>query len=117
MASKVRSADPRVFPEYEELFSDVFIKSSRALLQQAATAADFAGADLAELTAVLKQTSHGRLGKVKAEAVQAAARDSLGLAKLGGVAGFELRALLDQIAFVEHQVAAVEQQIEVLLGT
>jgi len=107
----------RVFPEYEELFSDVFIKSSRALLQQAATAADFAEADLSELTAVLKKTSRGRLGLVKAEAVQAAARDSLGLAKLGGVAGFELRALLDQIAFVEHQVAAVEQQIEVLLGT
>jgi transposase len=107
----------RVFPEYEELFSDVFIKSSRALLQQAATAADFAEADLSELTAVLKKTSRGRLGLVKAEAVQAAARDSLGLAKLGGVAGFELRALLDQITFVEHQVAAVEQQIEVLLGT
>lgn len=107
----------RVFPEYEALFSDVFIKSSRALLQQAATAADFVEADLSELSAVLKKTSRGRLGLVKAEAVQAAARDSLGLAKLGGVAGFELRALLDQISFLEQQVAAVEQQIEVLLGT
>ncbi len=107
----------RVFPEYEGLFSDVFIKSSRALLQQATTAADFATADLDELTAVLKKTSRGRLGRVKAEAVQAAARDSLGLAKLGGVAGFELRALLDHIAFLEQQVAATEQQIEVLLAT
>jgi transposase len=107
----------RVFPEYEALFSDVFIKSSRALLQQATTAADFADADLAELTGVLKQTSRGRLGKDRAEAVQAAARDSLGLAKLGGVAGFELRALLDHMAFLEHQVAAVEQQIETQLAT
>jgi transposase len=106
----------RVFPEYEALFSDVFIKSSRALLQQATTAADFADADLAELTKVLKQTSHGRLGQDRAEAVQAAARDSLGLSKLGSVAGFELRALLDHIAFLEHQVAAVEQQIDVLLA-
>jgi transposase len=107
----------RVFPEYEALFSDVFIKSSRALLQQATTAAEFAEADLSELTALLKHTSRGRLGKAKAEAVQTAARDSLGLAKLGSVAGFELRALLDQIAFLEQQVVATEQQIETLLAS
>ena len=53
----------------------------------------------------------------RAEAVQAAARDSLGLAKLGGVASFELRAVLDHIAFLEQQVAACEQQIEQLLAT
>jgi transposase len=106
----------RVFPEYETLFSDVFIKSSRALLQQVTTAAEFADADLDELSGVLKQHSRGRLGKAKAEAVQTAARDSLGMTRLGGVAGFELRALLDQITFVEQQVAAVEQQIERLLA-
>src|SRR5919201_620077 len=75
----------RVFPEYETLFSDVFIKSSRALLQQATTAAEFAEADLAELTAVLAHTSRGKLGQTQAEAVQTAARESLGLARLGGV--------------------------------
>jgi transposase len=107
----------RVFPEYESLFSDVFIKSSRALLLRATTAAEFADADLDELTSVLKQTSRNRFGREKAEAVQAAARDSLGLAKLGGVASFELRALLEQIAFLEQQVAAVEQQVERLLAT
>ena len=107
----------RVFPEYEGLFSDVFIKSSRALLQQATTAAEFAEADLGELSSILKQTSRGKLGQAKAEAVQRAARDSLGLVKLGGVAGFELRALLDQIAFLEQQVAATEQQIETLLAS
>jgi transposase len=105
----------RVFPEYEGLFSNVFIKSSRALLQQATTAAEFAEADLEELTAVLKKTSRGRLGQVRAEAVQAAARDSLGLAKLGGVAAFELRSLLEHIAFLEHQVVNVEHEIEQLL--
>jgi transposase len=107
----------RVFPEYEALFSDVFIKSSQALLRQATSAAEFADADLAELTAVLERTSRGRLGQTRAEAVQAAARDSLGLTRLGGVAGFELRALLDQIAFLEQQVAHVEGEIAARLGT
>ncbi len=107
----------RVFPEYETVFSDVFIKSSRALLQQATTAAEFADADLNELTAVLKQKSRGRLGRDRAEALQLAARDSLGITRLGGVASFELRALLDQITFLEQQVAAVEQQIGTLLAS
>jgi transposase len=107
----------RVFPEYESLFSDVFIKSSRAVLHRATTAAEFAETDLDELTSVLTTTSRGRLGRDKAEAVQRAARDSLGLAKLGGVASFELRAVLDHITFLEQQVAACEQQIEHLLAT
>jgi len=106
----------RVFPEYETLFSDVFIKSSRALLQQATSAAEFVDADLDELSAMLKKHSRGRFGAEKAEALQTAARDSLGITRLGGVASFELRALLEQIAFLEHQVAAVEQQIEAHLG-
>jgi transposase len=106
----------RVFPEYAGLFSDAFMASSRALLLEATTAADFAQADLGELTAVLRQASRGRLGRTQAEAVQAAARDSLGLRRLGGVARFELRALLDQIAFLEQQVAAVEGEIEALLA-
>jgi transposase len=60
----------RVFPEYESLFSDVFIKSSRALLQRATSAAEFAEADLAELAEVLKQASRNRLGLDKAAAVR-----------------------------------------------
>jgi len=107
----------RVFPEYEALFSDVFIKSSQALLRQATSAAEFADADLAELTAVLERSSRGRLGQTRAEAVQAAARDSLGMTRLGSVAGFELRALLEQIAFLEQQVAHVEHEVAALLGS
>jgi len=107
----------RVFPEYEGLFSDVFIQSSRALLATAATAADFASANLDELTALLTRASRGRLGQAKAQEVQAAAQDSLGSQALGRVARFELAALLQQITFLEKQVAAVERQAETLMTT
>jgi transposase len=99
----------RVFPEYEALFSDVFIKSSRALLQQATTAAEFADANLDELSAVLKKHSRGRLGMDKAEA--------LAMTRLAGVASFAMRALLDQIAFLDHQVTVVELQIQTRLAS
>ena len=36
----------QVFPEYESLFSNVFIRSSRALLQEAVSAQEFASFDL-----------------------------------------------------------------------
>jgi transposase len=106
----------RVFPEYEGLFSTPFIAGSRALLREATTAAEFAEADLGELTAVLERASRGRLGVAKAQVVRAAAEDSLGLERLGTVARFELQALLDQMAFLETQVAAAEREIERVLA-
>ena len=43
----------RVFPEYEKLFSSVFVTSSRAMLQEMVSAQDFADFDLQELTDLL----------------------------------------------------------------
>ena len=45
---KILSILDRVFPEYETLFSSVFLKSSRALLEEAATAQEIADFDLAD---------------------------------------------------------------------
>lgn len=47
----------RVFPEYEKLFSNVFVESSKALLQQAVSAQEFAEFDLQELAEVLADKS------------------------------------------------------------
>jgi transposase len=56
----------RVFPEYESLFSSIFVQSSRALLQEAVSAQEFADFDLQELTDLLARTSRGRFGAEKA---------------------------------------------------
>lgn len=106
----------RVFPEYERLFSDVFIVTSRQLLRAATTAEEFAGFDLEELTALLRRGSRGRFGREKAEVIQMAARNSLGLASLGPAASLELHCLLDQIEFLEKQIAQVETAIEELMA-
>jgi hypothetical protein len=64
---KVLNVLDRVFPEYETLFSDVFLSSSRALLKQAANADEFATFDLGELTALLHTHSRGRFGLAHAQ--------------------------------------------------
>ena len=106
----------RVFPEYEGLFSDVFIATSRQLLPTATTAEESASFDLEELAALLRRSSRGRFGREKAQAIQMAARNSLGLSSLGPVAALELRCLLDQIEFLEAQIAQVEAAIEELMA-
>ena len=64
----------RVFPEYEGLFSSVFITASRRLLTQAVTPQEYAEFDLDELTQLLKTSSRGRLGLSKAEEIVNIAR-------------------------------------------
>ncbi|MBI4759123.1 MAG: IS110 family transposase [Chloroflexi bacterium] len=79
---KILSVLDHVFPEYEDLFNDIFRKSSRAILSQAATADEIAEFDLAELTNLLHSTSRGRFGEAKAKQIKSAAENSLGISFL-----------------------------------
>ena len=107
----------RVFPEFADQFTDPFGTSARALLDRAASAADFAALDLAEITALLERVSRHRLGADKAGALHRCAQDSLGLVALAPSAQLEVRALLAQIALIETQVTDVDRAIAELVTT
>jgi transposase len=106
----------QVFPEYETLFSSVFIATSRRLLAEAVTAQDFADFNLDELTELLRTASRGRFGRSKAEHIQQTARASIGVAFMADAARVELGCLLAQIEFLETQVTDVDQALEQLLS-
>lgn len=99
----------RVFPEYEKLFSSVFVTSSRAMLQEMVSAQDFADFDLQELTQLLHKTSRGRFGIEKAQQIQEKARHSIGVGFLADAAQVEMHCLLAQIDLLEEQQADVEK--------
>jgi len=105
----------RVFPEFADHFSDPFGTSARELLTRAASAAEFAALDLDELTTLLQRASRKRFGRAKAEALQQAATNSLGLATLAEAARLQLRALLAQLALLEQQVAEMDGAIAELV--
>lgn len=105
----------QVFPEYERLFSSVFLASSRRLLAEAVTAQDFADFDLNELTRLLSTSSRGRFGQDKAEALQETARESIGITFIADTARLELRCLLAQIEFLEGQIADINRSLEELM--
>lgn len=112
---KILSILDRVFPEYETLFSSVFLVSSRALLMEAATAQEIADFDLAELTDLLERASRGRFGQAKAEAVQNAAQQSVGIGFLVDAVRVEMRCLLQQVDLLQEQVAQIDDTLAELM--
>ena len=112
---KIISILDRVFPEYEQLFTDVFLVSSRQLLSHAVTADEFAAFDLAELEQLLQSVSHKRFGLEKARQIHAAASQSVGVSFLSDAIHIEMHCMLQQIEFLEAQCEQVEIKIEELM--
>jgi transposase len=112
---KLLSILDRIFPEYETLFSSVFLNSSRQLLAQAASAQELATFDLSELTALLKTTSRNRFGRMKAETIQTTAQQSVGVHFLADAAQLEVRCLLAQIDLLEEQREQVDTALAQLM--
>ncbi|MCC6569569.1 MAG: IS110 family transposase [Anaerolineales bacterium] len=107
----------RVFPEYESMFSSVFVQSSKAMLHEAVTAQDFVDFDLQELTDLLAKTSRGRFGAEKAQQIQQQARQSIGIGFLANAVHVEMRCLLAQIDLLEDQQVEVDNTLETLMQT
>ena len=99
----------RIFPEYPQCFSDVFIKTSRELLKTFSTPEELALSELAEF---LAEHSRGRLGAERARQVQSYAQSTFGISIAVDAFALELKLLLDQIEFIENQISAIEQAID-----
>jgi len=112
---KLLSVLDRVFPEYETLFSSVFLSSSRQLLAKAASAQELATFDLSELTDLLQTASRSRFDRTKAEAVQTLAQQSVGVRFLADAAQLEVRCLLAQIDLLEEQRQQVDDALAQLM--
>lgn len=105
----------RVFPEYEHLFTSVFLKASRTILKEAVSAQEFADFDLQELTDLLAQASRGRFGQDKAETIQQQARQSVGVAFLTNAVHLEMYCLLAQLDLLDDQRSQVDEVIADLM--
>jgi transposase len=106
----------RVFPEYEKLFSSVFLQASRTLLKEAVSAQEVAEFDLQELSDLLHKASRGRFGTEQAEHLQRQARQSVGVGFLKDAVRMEMRCLLEQIELLEAQRDQVEVALEALMA-
>lgn len=106
----------RVFPEYEQFFSSIFIQTSRRLLAEAMTPDEFADFDLSELTQLLWQVSRGRHGQAKAEEIQAVASRSVGVGFLTDALRIQLSCLLQQLTLLEAQRLSLDGEITAVMA-
>ena len=105
----------QVFPEYDALFSDTFGVTSKEVLSQYTTPEDLLTVSTRKLTTLLEKASHGRFGKEKAEQLKAAAAGSFGVSFAKDAFAFQIRQLIEQLEFLEGQIAELEEQISSLL--
>lgn len=114
---RILSLLDRVFPEYERIFSSVFLLSSRQLLAEAVTAQEFADFDLDELTHILETASRGRLGRAKAEQLQQAAQQSIGVTFLADACRIQMGCLIAQLQFLTQQINEIDHALTQLVDT
>jgi len=112
---RILSLLDRVFPEYETLFSSVFLLSSRRLLTEAVTAQEFVDFDLDELTDILKTASRGRLGQDKAKALQHTAQQSIGVTFLADASRIQMGCLIAQLNFLSQQIDELDDALAQLV--
>lgn len=105
----------QIFPEYAELFSDTFGKSSQEVLQNCPTPEEILEISTRKLTNILNKASRGRFGKEKAQELKQAAQNTFGISFAKDAFSFQIKQLLQQIVFLEHQLSELETQISELL--
>lgn len=105
----------RVFPELDGLFSGSFGPTQRALLEHCATPEQVLATNVRTIERVLREASGGNCGREKAEALKAAARESVGVGFGSKTLAFELRLLMEELGFIRGQIDEVDSELARLL--
>ena len=107
----------QVFPEYESIFSKVFGSTSKEVLLTYITPAELEGVSVEQLTELLAGLNRQKCGAAQAQRLSQATAHSFGVTFCRDTFSFQLRTLLDQMNFIEQQVADTEKQIRVLMDS
>lgn len=105
----------QIFPEYQTVFSNIFGQTSRELLLNFQTADDFQNITAAQLERALENVSMKSFAVNKLTQISELAANSFGLKFCRDSFSLQLKLLLEQIKFVEAQVADVETEIGIIL--
>ncbi len=114
---KVISVLDQVFPEYQSIFSDIFGKTSKELLLQFSSPIDFENISTDSLAELINKLSRKRTGDVKANLIKSKAKNSFGITFCKDSFTFQLKALVQQMNFIESQVKDTEQEINKIMAS
>lgn len=113
MKRKIVSLLDQVFPEYEQLFSDTFGKSSTDILMNYTLPEEFIEIDTNELANLLLEASNGRFGESralkKATQIRESALNTFGITIGTDVFKLQIQLLLEQIQLIEKHLTEIEE--------
>lgn len=105
----------QVFPEYQSIFSNTFGTTSKQLLLDFSSPADFEELSVDVLTETLQTLSRKKIGHPTAEKLINAAKNSFGVTFSKESFTFQLKLLIEQIKFIEGQIKDCEDKIKELM--
>jgi len=108
---KTISIFDQVFPEYKDLFYDIFATTSKALLDEAVVPKDLAMIPTEKLTLLLEKASRGRQGEKEAKQIKAVAEQSIGVTIGLDAFTLSLKILLTQITHLEGEIKKLDKEI------
>lgn len=105
----------QIFPEYESVFSNIFGKTSKEILNIFTSPADFENISADKLNLLLERVTLKKFTENKLNQLSTLAKNSFGITFGLQSLKFQLQLLIQQISFIEGQIADVEQKIYQLL--
>ncbi len=112
---KVTAMLDQVFPEYETIFSNIFLISSTALLLEYPTPQRILSTRIDTLTKLLIKNSCGHFGKAKALEIKEKAKNTFGIPDSCEVYSDLISSYISQIYNLQEQVAMIEKKIKSLM--
>ena len=104
----------KVFPEYAKIFSNTFGQTSMQILLNYNTPSDILNLNTKKLSKILSSASRGRFGTDKALKIKEIAKNSFGIKLMKDATSFEIKQLVNQIIFIEQQIAELDKEIQIL---
>jgi transposase len=100
-----------IWPEYEPLFTNPFGKTARTVLRLATAPQGILEIDHEDLSEMIRSTSHGKLGQLKAQEIRDAAQKTVGMQRGRDGISIGINCLLDQMEALEPVREKLEDQI------
>ena len=109
---KVLCVLDQVFPEYQSVFSDIFGKTSKEILLQFSSPADFENVSVDTLARLLADLSRKKINADTARNLSELAANSFVVTFCRDSFTFQLRMMIEQMKFIESQVKDTENEIK-----
>jgi transposase len=101
----------RVFPEYADLFSKVFLSSSQQLIRQIGLAPAKLVEHADQVRELLRRAGRGRIAPQTIDQLLQAAQESIGTRHADDLAETQLRSIFDYLTTIRQQIAGIEKQL------